>query len=247
MSKKLKNISESVNIYEIAEAIQQKNPDAEIRTADMGLDSMAYKRFFSSIPAEQLVLPKGFYHNEKNGITNKHNTKTGQYCELEVEDLKYADKRTLMPEIPHGKDVSQSTNIYEIAEAIQELNPDAEIRTGDMGLDSSAYNRFYSSIPVDQLELPKGFYYNEKNGITNKHNTKTGQYCALEVEDLEYADKRKLTPKVEKVVARDFPKTKDQLKTVKQIIINAVKKLKNKVLDRGKKLYAKIRGNSHIK
>ena len=196
---KVKDVSQSTNLYEIAEVIQQLNPNAEIRVADMGLDSMATQRFYSSVPVDQLVLPEGFYYNDKNGITNKHNTQTGMYCALEVEDLSKADERTLMPKKLKVKDVSQSTNLYEIAEVIQQLNPNAEIRVADMGLDSMATQRFYSSVPVDQLVLPEGFYYNDKNGITNKHNTQTGMYCALEVEDLSKADERTLMPKKPKV------------------------------------------------
>lgn len=97
------------------------------------------------------------------------------------------------------KDVSQSTNLYEIAEVIQQLNPNAEIRVANMEFDPQATTRFYSSVPMDKLVLPNGFYYNEKNGITNKHNTQSGFYCALEVEDLSMADERTLLPKKERV------------------------------------------------
>jgi hypothetical protein len=30
----------------------------------------------------------------------------------------------------------------------------------------------YSSVDIDKLVLPEGFYYNQKNGVTNKHRTK---------------------------------------------------------------------------
>ena len=131
------------------------------------------------------------------------------------------------------KDVSQSTNLYEIAEVIQQLNPNAEIRVADMGLDSMATQRFYSSVPVEQLVLPEGFYYNEKNGITNKHNTQTGMYCALEVEDLARADKSTLMPKVEKIISRKVPNTPEQQRTVSQIIASVFKNLKNRIPNKG--------------
>ncbi len=92
-------------------------------------------------------------------------------------------------------DVSQSTNLYEIAKVIQQLNPNAEIRVANIAYDPQATSRFYSSVPIGQLVLPEGFYANEKNGITNKHKTQSGMYCDLSVEDLSMADERTLLPK----------------------------------------------------
>ena len=153
--------------------------------------------------------------------------------EEEVEDLSRADERTLMPKKPKVKDVSQSTNLYEIAEVIQQLNPNAEIRVADMGLDSMATQRFYSSVPVDQLVLPEGFYYNDKNGITNKHNTQTGMYCALEVEvkpeeimpstpslnnDLDYSFVNMVNKNADNTVAYNGPSTKDIVKATENYV-----------------------------
>lgn len=82
------------------------------------------------------------------------------------------------------KDVSQSTDFNEIAEVIKQLNPDVEIKVDDNSIESVADARIYSSVPGKQLKLPDGFYYNDKNGITNKHNTKSGSYCSIAVEEL---------------------------------------------------------------
>ena len=139
------------------------------------------------------------------------------------------------------KDVSQSTDLFEIAEVIQQLNPNVEIRVGNWEYDSMATKRFYSSVPVEQLVLPEGFYYNDKNGITNKHNTQTGTYCALEVEDLAMADERTLMPKVERIISRNVPNTPEQQQTIKQIIVNAIQKLKDKLLNKGEGLNGKTR------
>lgn len=38
-----------------------------------------------------------------------------------------------------------------------------------------------TSVPPENLTLPDGCYYNEKNGITNKHNTIDGRYSTLDV------------------------------------------------------------------
>ncbi len=80
---------------------------------------------------------------------------------------------------------SEISKIEELAEALRELNPDVDISLGEMGEDPRAENTIYSSKSVEELKLPEGFYYNEKNGLTNKHNTETGQYIAAKVEELD--------------------------------------------------------------
>ena len=91
------------------------------------------------------------------------------------------------------KDVSQSTNIYEISEVLQLLNSNAEIRVTD--INKTGLMNVYSSVKAEYLNLPLGFYYNEKNGITNKHNTKNGQYVSIIVEDLIDANEEYLLPR----------------------------------------------------
>lgn len=55
-----------------------------------------------------------------------------------------------------------------------------------------AYTSIYSSLNIiffrfkinpKTLKLPEGYYYNEKNGITNKHNTKSGSYESFSIHD----------------------------------------------------------------
>ena len=62
---------------------------------------------------------------------------------------------------------------------IKDLNPEVKIEAD--------YDRWiiYSSIGIDELVLPEWFYYNEKNGITNKHNTKTWIYVSVLVKPIE--------------------------------------------------------------
>ena len=75
-------------------------------------------------------------------------------------------------------DISQSTNIREIVKELIWLNPGVIIEIDNMDI-----NRIVSSIPADKLVLPDGFYYNEKNGITNKHRTKSGSYISIRVKE----------------------------------------------------------------
>ena len=204
---KVKDVSQSTNLYEIAEVIQQLNPNAEIRVADMGLDSMATQRFYSSVPVEQLVLPEGFYYNDKNGITNKHNTQTGMYCALEVEDLSKADERTLIPKKPKVKDVSQSTNLYEIAEEVEvkpeEIMPSTPSLNND--LDYSFMDRVSSGKVSNELMDEIKDTINEKEAI-KKDN------------ELDYSFVNMVNKNADNIVAYNGPSTKDIVKATENYV-----------------------------
>ena len=69
-----------------------------------------------------------------------------------------------------------------IIKKIQELNPGVEVEVDfDRGI-------IYSAVNVEELILPQWFYYNQKNGITNKHNTQSGVYGSVHVYPIEYND-----------------------------------------------------------
>lgn len=69
-----------------------------------------------------------------------------------------------------------------IIKKIQELNSGVEIEADfDRGI-------IYSAVNVEELILPQWFYYNQKNGITNKHNTQSGVYGSVHVYPIEYND-----------------------------------------------------------
>ena len=67
-------------------------------------------------------------------------------------------------------------------EEVRRLNPGVQIETD--------YDRWFifSSVGVEKLVLPEWFYYNQKNWITNKHNTKSGAYVSLIVYPISYYD-----------------------------------------------------------
>jgi|GEM_PF-5183819 len=176
-----------MNFNQLINEIRKLNPNVEIRVGDPQFDSLASERIFSSVPMEQLKLPEGYYSNEKNGITNKHNTETGLYTTLSVESLDDMVVGQTLPSVDASKPL-ETTNVEEIAIALQRLNPGVSIRLSNPELDSEAYRKIYCSVPVSDLALPQPFYYNEKNGITNKHQSATGQYAAIDVEDLSKAN-----------------------------------------------------------
>ena len=43
------------------------------------------------------------------------------------------------------------------------------------------FNYFICKIPPQVLKLPDGWYYNNKNGLTNRHNSSTGLYSCIDV------------------------------------------------------------------
>lgn len=105
---------------------------------------------------EGLTYPNGYYYNEKNGITNKHNTYSGFYECFDV---------VLIESLPDDKLLS----------ALKTLNPG--VKFAMTPLRTLKVNRHPST-----LIYPVGYYYNDKNGVTNKHNTCSGMYASYTVQ-----------------------------------------------------------------
>ena len=76
------------------------------------------------------------------------------------------------------RNISQSTNVDEIVEELRKLNPGVYIKADDAGM---AERGITISVPVEELNLPEGFEYNDTNGITNQHHTDSGMFAALSV------------------------------------------------------------------
>lgn len=119
---------------------------------------------------------------EKFKLRKEEKSKAKEKLEKVIKDTKSKNGETKKSTVT--KDLSQSVDAKEIIQAIQKLNPNVEISLGDPNLDPDYYESFYCSIPAEQLILPDGFYYNEKNGVTNKHNTKTGEYIGIPVKPM---------------------------------------------------------------
>lgn len=176
-----------MNFNQLINEIRKLNPGVEIRIGDPQFDSLADSRIFSSKPMNQLRLPQGYYANEKNGITNKHNSETGLYTSLSVESLDDMVVGQTYPNVDVSKSL-ETTNIREIAIALQRLNPGVAIRLANPDLDPQSNSKIFCNVPMSELALPTPFYANEKNGITNKHNSASGMYSSIEVEDLSKAN-----------------------------------------------------------
>ena len=166
------------NVIDLAHEIQRLNPKTEIELERQ--PNGEYKIQSNKLP-EELKLPENFYFNFKNGITNKHQSPTGIYIANDI-DL---------------KPLKEIKNNYDIFYELRRLNPTVPIGFGCPNFTDQPYDKklyYQYGISVDQCELimpdnidmsklnyPEGFYYNEKNGVTNKHNSKDITYKCLDV------------------------------------------------------------------
>ena len=175
----LGQLQEINNVIDLAHEVQRLNPKTEIELLKNPY-TLEYKIQSNTLP-EELNLPDKFYYNLKNGITNKHNVSMYMAEDVELKPL------------------DEITNNYDIYYEIRRLNPDLNIQFGNFNMCDEPYNkklynqlgitvdscnlRLPYGVDISKLKLPEGFYYNQKNGITNKHNegkkSKTGPayYC----------------------------------------------------------------------
>lgn len=85
---------------------------------------------------------------------------------------------------------NQSLNVFEIAEEIQRLNLDVDVRVKI----ENGEPILYFDKPMEGIILPDGFEYNEKDGITNKHTT-SDAYISINVRAAEKENPKIVTAK----------------------------------------------------
>ena len=205
-----------MNFNQLINEIRKLNPGVEIRIGDERFDREARSRIFSSVPMHQLKLPEGYYSNEKNGITNKHNAENGLYTQLSVESLDDMEVGITMPNVDVSENL-ESTDVREIAIALQKLNPGVTIKLINPSYENVLDKQIYCNVSAKELALPAPFYYDEKNGITNKHTSKTGLYTTINIEDIS-----KVNPELLVSTGYDLEKEK-----TKQYEIDIERKEKN--------------------
>ena len=87
-----------------------------------------------------------------------------------------------------GEDKKIITDNNTLADELKRLNPDIK-----MSFDSKG-NQIIVDGDISKLNLPEGFYYNEKNGITNKHDSRTGGlYTSLHAEEGHVEEEKAMT------------------------------------------------------
>ena len=107
--------------------------------------------------------------------------------EVELKDNRKFVKKTIAKPVPTPvptpkNDAAELTNFDEIVKELIKLNPTANIVPTPVT--TAGLYEITSDLPGDKLVLPKGFEYNDKNGITNKHHTKNGSYIVINVKQL---------------------------------------------------------------
>ena len=68
----------------------------------------------------------------------------------------------------------ENIGLSNMMKELKELNPEVEFDVCDYSV--SPIIIIIGTVPATQLSFPDGYYWNEKNGITNKHNTGSGLY-----------------------------------------------------------------------
>jgi len=68
----------------------------------------------------------------------------------------------------------ENIGITRMAKELERLNPSVQFDVLDYSV--SPVIIIFGTVPGENLILPNGYYYNKKNGITNKHNTASGLY-----------------------------------------------------------------------
>ena len=133
--------------------------------------------------------------------------------EEEVEDLSKADERTLMPKKPKVKDVSQSTNLYEIAEEVEvkpeEIMPSTPSLNNE--IDYSFMDRVSSGKVSDKLMGEIKDTINEKEAI-KKDN------------EIDYSFVNMVNKNADNIVAYNGPSTKDIVKATENYVTAPKKK-----------------------
>lgn len=67
--------TENLGLKKFMEELRRLNPEGRFEENDQCGNGF----IFGDVPTVLLVLPEGYYYTQKNGITNKHNTKSGMY------------------------------------------------------------------------------------------------------------------------------------------------------------------------
>ena len=92
-----------------------------------------------------------------------------------------------------GGTIMENIGIVKLKAELERLNPHVQLDVCTYtGVPFNEYIKCYSftssdfiiiaNVPGENLHLPDGYYFNEKNGITNKHKTESGIYECFDFE-----------------------------------------------------------------
>lgn len=171
---------------DLVHELKRLNPSVSF---ELNKSSNEYKIISTELP-ENLNLPENFEYNFQNGITNRNNATSeilSEHLDLkprtEINNYNdiYYELRRLNPTVEFQ---------FQDPRLIKKLNPNLPINDYYLGVDKN--------LDMSKLNFPNEYYYNEKNGVTNKHKSESGLYLALDVIKLDYEKIKQNTPPTEK-------------------------------------------------
>ena len=108
-----------------------------------------------------------------------------------IKNDKYNEKelKTLLDKCkkPNTNTNSSINNVMDLIKEISKLNPTVKFNLSN---NNTIQPTLESVEDVNNLILPQGFTYNDKNGINNKHNTSTGNYITLDYKQVKPVKKQ---------------------------------------------------------
>ena len=114
---------------------------------------------FGNVPGNELCIPNGYYWDEDNSMITVEGEKSVSnelYHSFLYEYRPYCEKEG------EGK-------YDEVYKELQKLNPKAKFEFDYSKL-------IFGSVPVNEIHLPVGYYWEGENIFTDKGNTKFGYY-----------------------------------------------------------------------
>lgn len=221
------------DFYSFFHEFKRLNPTLQLNVAHPQFSPNATNEIFftptyNANMTKEVIAPEGFvYDKATKTYSNKHNSKSGFYMDVKIQNtakLKHDVSNTFMTDKQLKKyyaqseklkpiysnlipDVSETTDKFALLYAIQKLNPDIDFSFINPEFGNSESMYYSGKLDLENLKLPDGFEYNEKNGITNKHNTKSGLYTAVRLESSEELDQGALL--TQEQLNKQFKKSND--------------------------------------
>lgn len=94
---------ENIGISNLMKELKALNPTVQFDMYDLTVSPVII--IFGTVPATELSFPNGYYWNEKNGITDKHNTGSGLYENFiyKFEPSHFVEKKSHVQIVPKKK------------------------------------------------------------------------------------------------------------------------------------------------
>lgn len=75
----------------------------------------------------------------------------------------------------------ENLGITKFMQELRRLNPHTSVCYVTDGFVTTIITGHIFRSSLSKIKLPEGYYWNKKNGITNKHNTASGTYESFEL------------------------------------------------------------------